>query len=697
MLNLIAFSTILVYETYLCFVVLKVFDTPLWSIYLVISVHWSAVLGLFALKTYTLYYYQKYSLAVVNSIWTKDINPSSSDWYISHRSTFGNINWILSRIFLPFCVCSVVILTVLPLLITDEKQMITMHLYKMSLLSIPLVFSYVIAWKAKDIIDAYGIRNEIIKQCLFVFLSLWIYFIAFILFEVCKMSTTSTSPYSVHVNDELDRLQWCSYMVVAQVLVFGLTMSSTYYPVSLYHYKLQHGFSTSLFECDNGNASASTAKHQPAFSMSLPKHKLRIEYVPSNSTQTKKTHDTVIKAKYANCLQTVLRSNKGLSLFMQHLVNEFATENLLFIIELVHIKHAYVLKNYGVVKTIRPEKLRQFVHDLADSSATESDHGNATVTTAAAINLSLPAVMVPTMYNRATSSSPTDCGECTLQSTASLASFPSDQPSISGNVLPTICTNHSDIPVFPNDHSLPSFSKSNQSSMRRRTHSELEMDVENDYQVIDFNDVGDHNVHKHSLYNSMAQNYLTVHSYLFSDTGQIAARIELPPETDVPYSSIITAHKDLYSQMRALYAKYVQPSCEHELNISHDARSFLETALHGPQKHESFYFNVFDFCGAEIMKLLIRTFRRFRTTGLYNAYLDHVVLKEKEVLQDLAAQNIGSEPIVFEDDVHKEADTESSPAEKADARSKRIKALIPRFYAASKHEEVLAKYMNSST
>lgn len=161
--------------------------------------------------------------------------------------------------------------------------------------------------------------------------------------------------------------------------------------------------------------------------------------------------------------------------------------------------------------------------------------------------------------------------------------------------------------------------------------------------------------------------------------------------------------------MKALYVKYIEESSDHELNISHETRNFLHAALNGTQKHESFYFNVFDFCGAEIMKLLIRTFRRFRTTGLYNAYLDHVVLKEKEVLQDLEAQNISKQPIVIEGEVEDESNSKEKTnheiVEKLEAvttshskrnliAKNRRKSLVPKFYAGSKHEQVLAKYMH---
>ena len=164
--------------------------------------------------------------------------------------------------------------------------------------------------------------------------------------------------------------------------------------------------------------------------------------------------------------------------------------------------------------------------------------------------------------------------------------------------------------------------------------------------------------------------------------------------------------------MKALYQKYIETSSDHELNISHETRGFLHTVLNQPQKHESFYFNVFDFCGTEVMKLLIRTFRRFRTTGLYSAYLDHVVLKEKEVQKDLEAQNISQQPIIIEGENKRQNKdkTDTKIAEelpkisRATSSRKSIlggvrkhrKSLVPKFYTGNKHEEILSKYMKGT-
>lgn len=342
--NFVSLSTLIIYETYICFGrVLNIFNSPpppLWSFYFVIGINWWCVLGLFATKTYLLFYNQKYNMAVVNSVWQKDINPLQLNWYISHKQSFGSVSWILIRIFLPFYIFSVSILTFFSSILKQENNMITMHLLNTLLISVPLIFSYVIAWKAKDTIDAYGIRNEIIKQCFFVFLSLFIYFIAFLSLEIGK--TCSNSKY---IKNELDRLEWCSFMIVGQILICGLTMSTTYYPIYLFNYKKSHGISTSLFECDNEHSIQSESRsrsrtrtntndkrRRSSFSISSNQPSMHIEYSSNSINKAKngKKTDKAFKSKYANCLQTVLRTNKGLSLFMQHLVSILFFVSLFF-------------------------------------------------------------------------------------------------------------------------------------------------------------------------------------------------------------------------------------------------------------------------------------------------------------------------------------------------------------------------------
>ena len=310
--NAVSLSTLIIYETYICLGrVFGLFACPLWSFYLVIGTNWWCALGLFATKTYLLFYNQKYNMAVVNSVWQKNINASKLNWYIAHKSTFGSVSWILTRIFLPFYIFSVSILTILPsLLIENKHNMIIMHFVNTLIISVPLVFGYVIAWKAKDIIDAYGIRNEMVSQCFFVALSLTLYFITFVSLEIAKTSSNSMT---------ITRFEWCSYMFIGHILICGLTMSTTYYPIYLFNYKRAHGISTSLFECDDQSIDSRSnvipsLNRRSSISVSAPS--MHIEY----SSSTKNKTDKGIKTKYANCLQTVLRSSKGLSLFMQHLV-----------------------------------------------------------------------------------------------------------------------------------------------------------------------------------------------------------------------------------------------------------------------------------------------------------------------------------------------------------------------------------------
>ena len=57
--NFVSLSTLIIYETYICFgCVFKLFQYPLWSYYFVIVINWWCILGLFTTKTFLLFYNQ---------------------------------------------------------------------------------------------------------------------------------------------------------------------------------------------------------------------------------------------------------------------------------------------------------------------------------------------------------------------------------------------------------------------------------------------------------------------------------------------------------------------------------------------------------------------------------------------------------------------------------------------------------------
>ena len=210
-------------------------------------------------------------------------------------------------------------------------------------------------------------------------------------------------------------------------------------------------------------------------------------------------------------------------------MNEFATENLLFMIELIHIKHAFVLKNYGVIKTIKPERLHEYVRN--DHMVAQNRLNSPVVTEQSEIEMnemnkekeSSPSM--PPMHRAMSNSNSNDlppplCVE-DIATNPSIASLPSLQPSIT----PAPSIDRMTMNGLQMNSSV-SNDRDRQSQLDTMYESELnEKDPEQDYQVIDFNDVGSQ---RETVYNSMAQNYMTVHSYLFAENGQIAARIELP-------------------------------------------------------------------------------------------------------------------------------------------------------------------------
>eukprot|EP01084_Bolivina_argentea_P281211 481107_1 len=73
-----------------------------WTLYLINGIFILPIFILFALKTYLLYFEQKYQLSIMNMTWLKQINSEITDYYIAKRQTFGNFNYLVKISFIPY-------------------------------------------------------------------------------------------------------------------------------------------------------------------------------------------------------------------------------------------------------------------------------------------------------------------------------------------------------------------------------------------------------------------------------------------------------------------------------------------------------------------------------------------------------------------------------------------------------------------
>ena len=77
-------------------------EVPLWSVYLLFSFTWTAILTLFACKAFNLYFQQQFNLAISDLGWRQNINPNDQNWFIKHKQTFGNSLYLIKFSAIPY-------------------------------------------------------------------------------------------------------------------------------------------------------------------------------------------------------------------------------------------------------------------------------------------------------------------------------------------------------------------------------------------------------------------------------------------------------------------------------------------------------------------------------------------------------------------------------------------------------------------
>eukprot|EP01083_Nonionella_stella_P117116 348619_1 len=166
-----------------------------------------------------------------------------------------------------------------------------MYIFQGIVVFVPVLLLIIFSYRMRGFYDIYGIRKEILSQLLsFVILGA-VYFIA------------SYTAKAIYPNDHEQREHMTSvFGTFVVVISFSfVAFSSVYYPLYLVQQR-------------------------------------------EGTVQQEKTDKRVH-------LISAIRDPTMLSLLMQHSVTEFNTENLLFIIEIVQIKHAYATARNNVIRT----------------------------------------------------------------------------------------------------------------------------------------------------------------------------------------------------------------------------------------------------------------------------------------------------------------------------------------------------------
>eukprot|EP01083_Nonionella_stella_P290744 989294_1 len=275
---------------------------PTRFIYLFWSIWGWGVIWLFVVKCYMLHYRQRYNRAITDRSWRSDIDPLDYNWYITHKNTFGRTRLVIRLACIPYFISVALNGIVWPFVVGEGFGLDFLMLI---LASIPTMISFAIFFKSRSLSDIHGIRDELFLQCVIMATMCLLYFVVFILTHFAE---DLKRKYPI----DLLRFQRLSDIFVIDGAVIAFTIVSTYYP--LY-----------LMKC---NASVDSIM------------------------LSQRTRNEVKSKSNLQSMNRVMNNYNTLRIFMNYLVSELSTENILFLMEVIQIKYEYQKRKNFVVRLL---------------------------------------------------------------------------------------------------------------------------------------------------------------------------------------------------------------------------------------------------------------------------------------------------------------------------------------------------------
>lgn len=288
MISIISFTGILIERPLLCIRrVLLINIMPIWLSRTFGVLLMVGILTLFAIKSYYLYFKQKYNTIISEISWRVNINPTEAynNWYYKNNQRFGNVTWLIKFSSIPFII---LILTEMIQIFYGKGNETIFILIHLILLIIPISVMIMVFYKLykHKIKDIYKLSNEVKYQLIILGISTFIYI--FILLLLDK---------AVWDNDQ-QQIKWLFTCYISTfILLFLCTTINLKYPLIIIEQHKNHTL---------------VANAQKIKSMS--------------ELDNKSEYRLSIQA-----MQDCLSNYDTFKLFMQHLVQEFACENLLFL------------------------------------------------------------------------------------------------------------------------------------------------------------------------------------------------------------------------------------------------------------------------------------------------------------------------------------------------------------------------------
>ena len=292
-------------RVYLCLnEIWRVTESPEWTVDLCFDILWWAMMDLFAIKVYLLYYQQRHHMAISDQSWMKSVDPNYSNWFITHRETFGDFFYLVKICFIPY------VLSVFLNTFVFSNAMSTPHtLWRdfgtLVLYGIPTGIAFFIYYRSRKVNDLYKIRVEIKLQIIILFVVEVLEAATFLYFHVKHRMDDATRARRA-------RSERLIYFCLGEAVTFALTFIPIFFP---------------LYLSQKAEKEYISKKMQNVINLQAPV----LLDMPS-------------RRKYVGVegLNYTLRHYQAFRTFMKFVANEFCAENLLFVLELVCL-YSYVV------------------------------------------------------------------------------------------------------------------------------------------------------------------------------------------------------------------------------------------------------------------------------------------------------------------------------------------------------------------
>jgi len=330
-LNIMMMFTLLIERPLAAFVVIwdVGLDDDAWY-YIVFGFAWWSAFFLFLVKVFFLFYKQKYSMAIADIAWAQHLDPNAgNNWYIVKKSSYGDPIYCV-KLLTPFFLLSVALTAMTKVAFPEDHQVLAINFAQFAIAGIPVMLAFWIFYLSRTVADVYKLRNEAFLQCVCIMLALLQYFGCFLYFNLAAAWTVQTTfcesagdcEEVTEPTDEGHRIEWLLRNLTANLCAIGLALIPTAYPVWL-----------------------SKEKEKKSRTSDDVSNQIALNQVSQDITEMTDAENVYGETESMLAMKHVIAGYDSFKAFMQHLVSEFSTESLLFLVEYIQVKHTYQIQH----------------------------------------------------------------------------------------------------------------------------------------------------------------------------------------------------------------------------------------------------------------------------------------------------------------------------------------------------------------